>query len=111
MSDEIDEAEQLYVNARAAARAVMLDLNATAAQIKAAKDARERMWHAYKDAILDDIRKRTAMLEKLVAELKTVQQSVKVNPLGGILDKINGVLKTITDAIDRQKPSAGGGAS
>ena len=111
MPDAIDKAEELYVAARAAARAVMLDLNATQAQIDDATAARERMWHAYRDAILDDIRQRTAMLKKLIAELKNVRQSVQVNPLGDALDKIDGVLAAINGALQSENPGAGGGGS
>ena len=109
MPDAIDKAEELYVAARAAARAVMLDLNAT--QIDDATAARERMWHAYRDAILDDIRQRTAMLKKLIAELKNVRQSVQVNPLGDALDKIDGVLAAINGALQSENPGAAGGAT
>jgi signal recognition particle GTPase len=99
MSDTIEQTEKLYVEARAAVQAVTLDLSATQDQIDAAKAARERMFQAHANAILDDIAGRTALLQSLLAELEAIRATTQVNPIGEALGKINEVAGLIEGAI------------
>ena len=92
MTDAIDEAESLYTEARAAARAVSRDLHASDQQIADARAARDRMWEAYRDSVLADIQERTALLRTLLAELEAVRASIQGNPIGSAIDRVNGVI-------------------
>ncbi len=100
MTDAINEAERLYVEARSAARSVILDLDATTQQITDAKAARTRMWEGYRDSILADIHSRTALLQKLLTELETVRTSIQTNPLSAAFDRVNSVIGDISNALE-----------
>ena len=100
MTDAIDEAERLYLEAREAANSVSLDLHANKQQIADARAARDRMLEAYRDAVLTDIQKRTALLRTLLAELEAVRASIQTNPIGSALDRVNGVIGAVSDVLE-----------
>ncbi len=104
--DPITQTEEAYQKARAACRALQLDLYATPAQKEKAKAARDAMWVAYSEAILDDFTSRTALLQSLIKQLDNVISSIRENPVGDLLDQTNqtvSMVKTLLNNDDGTK--------
>ncbi len=85
--DSISRAEEAYLSARAACRAVELSLDANETQRAQARTARDAMWAAYSQGTLDTFAARSQMLGKLIGALDGVIAGMKGG--GGVL--LNGL--------------------
>ncbi len=106
--DVVNQAEEAYLSARAACRAVELSLDATDAQKTQARAARDAMWAAYSQGTLDTFAARSQVLGKLIAALDGVIATIKGGQVGGMLDGLNTAVSTLNTLLTEEDEKNGG---
>ncbi len=103
-----NRAEEAYLEARAACRAVELSLDATETQKAKARAASAAMWAAYSQGTLDSFSARSDLLRKLIGALDGVIATIKGGQTGGLLGGLNTAVSSINKLLREEDEKNGG---
>lgn len=104
----LKRAEEAYLSARAACRAVELSLDATETQKAEARAARDAMWAAYSQGALDTFSARSEVLRKLIGALDGVIGAINGGGGGGLLGGLNAAASSINRLLTEEDEKNGG---
>jgi hypothetical protein len=103
MPNNPSQITQAYLTATRALEDIIQSPDATDEQIAAASGALDDLTVMLGTFSVEDVKGRTALLNSLIVELQKVTAEIEPNPVGKVLDDLNGVLKTANTLQDAQK--------
>ena len=88
MTVKVTDVTNQYLESIAALREIHEDFRLSAAQRDAAEAAIRDLYLQLGMQAIQEVEGRTALLSALIAELTAVSDSIQLNPIGNVLDKL-----------------------
>lgn len=103
MTVKVTDVTNQYLESIAALREIHEDFRQGAAQRDAAESAIRDLYLQLGIQAIQRVEGRTALLSALIAELTEVSDSIRLNPVGDVLDKITNLVKKGRVLYDKSK--------